>query len=416
MTAEAGTGVRGGSAGPPARRRRGEGPPPRRVEAAATLALAAVAFVIVTGEILPVGLLGDIARGVGATEGQVGLTVSWYALTAAGTAVPLTRWSARLDRRHVLLASAAVFGAGHLLAALAPNVAVLGAGRGLAALGHGVFFAVAAPTAVRLAVGSPNRAGGRVMVGGAMALVVGAPLATFLGQAAGWRAGMLAVAAVALLLTFAVARLVPSLPGLAPRAGEPGHGLLDTLRTPRLGTVMVVTLLLVAGHFAMFTYVAPYADERLGLRGAAFTAVLLAYGCAAVVGSNLGGRLADRRPVGGVRAAAATFAAALLGVGLAGWVRLPVAAVPLLLVWGGAFSVLVVSFALAVLRRAPGPRAETANAAHGIVFQVGIVTGSALGTAWYEAGALPALPLFAAAAGLAGLALAVWRGRSFAAD
>ncbi|GAA2707958.1 MFS transporter [Micromonospora olivasterospora] len=166
----------------------------------------------------------------------------------------------------------------------------------------------------------------------------------------------------------------------------------------------------------LFTYVAPYADERLGVRGTGFTAVLLAYGVAAVVGSSLGGRLADRSPVAGVRAAAAAFGAALLGLGLAGWLRLPVAGVPLLLVWGGAFSVLVVSMALAVLRRAPGPRAETATAVHGIVFQVGIVAGSALGAAWYEAGALAGVPVFAGPAGLVGLALAGWRGRSFAAD
>ncbi len=385
----------------------------RRTEAATAATLAALAFVIVTGETLPVGLLSDVARGVHATESQVGLAISWYALIAAATAVPLTRLSARFDRRRVLLGCALTFGAGHLVAALATSVAVLLSGRGLAALGHGVFFAVAMPAAVRLArPEAKGRAGGRVAVGAASALVLGTPLSTLLGQAAGWRTAMLVVAGVSLALAVAVTRLLPSLPPVhadQPRSG----GVAATLRSRALIAVLAVTLTIVTAHFALFTYVAPYADDRLGVRGAALTVVLLAYGTAAVLGSALAGRLADRGPVRSARVGAATFVAALAGLWVAARLGTPSAGVPLLILWGGAFSLLAVATSLAVLRRARGPQAETANALHGIVFQVGIVAGSALGSLCHAAGLVSAVPLVAAAGGLVAVALLGYAGRAF---
>jgi predicted MFS family arabinose efflux permease len=178
-------------------------------------------------------------------------------------------------------------------------------------------------------------------------------------------------------------------------------------------TIMAITVVVVTVHFALFTYVAPFADERLGVRGPTFTVVLLVYGIAAVLGSAVAGRLADVAPVTGARVAAGTFVVALAGLWLATQANVPVVGVPLLVLWGGAFSMTAVSTALAVLRRANGPQAETATALHGITFQIGIVAGSALGSLALAAGLLAAVPLAAAAGGLAALVLLAFTGRAF---
>ena len=147
-----------------------------------------MAFLVVTGETTPIGLIGEIAVGLHTTEDRVGLAIGGYALIAGLSSVPLAHWTAHLDRRSVLLASLVVFAAGHLAAATARDVAVFTAARATGALGHGLLFAVAVPTAIRLAdPGVQGQAGARVMVGSATALVAGTPLATYLGQAAGWR-------------------------------------------------------------------------------------------------------------------------------------------------------------------------------------------------------------------------------------
>jgi predicted MFS family arabinose efflux permease len=391
----------------------GPGSRRRRSDAAASLAVAAVAFVVVTGETLPVGLISDVARGVGASESQVGLAVGWYALVAAATAVPLTRLTCRLDRRTVLVACALVFGAGHVVSALATSLPVLLAGRSVAAACHGLYFAVATPAVVRLARPEARmRAGGRVAVGGSAALVVGTPLATLVGQAAGWRAAMLLVAAAATALAVLVGRLLGPLPAELDARGSSG-GVLTTLRSRALAVVMAVTVVLVTGHFALFTYVAPYAAERLGVSGAAFSVVLLVYGAAAVLGSTLAGRVAEARPVGGVRVAAGVFALASAGVWVAAALGARPVGVALLVLWGGTFSVLAVSTGLAVLRRVPGPSSETAFALHGIVFQVGIMAGSAIGSLSHGAGQLAQIPWVTAAGGLLVLAMLARAGRAF---
>ena len=291
-------------------------PRSRRREALASVTIGAIAFLIVTGETLPVGLIGAVARGVGASQSQLGLVVSWYALVAAVSAVPLTRWSSRFDRRHVLLGCATLFGVAQVTAAVATNLPLLVIGRGLGAMCHGLYFAVAAPAVIRVArPEAKGRAGGRVAVGASSALVLGTPLATLLGQMTTWRVAMLAVAGLSLVLAAAVTRVLPRLPAV-PEAARSG-GVVPTLQSPGLGVVLSVTFVIVAAHFALFTYVAPFAGEGLGIDGRAFTVVLLLYGTAAVLGSTLAGRLAELGPVSGVRAAAATFVAALTGVWLA---------------------------------------------------------------------------------------------------
>ena len=385
----------------------------RRQELAASVTVAAIAFLVVTGETLPVGLIRDVARGLDSSVTQVGLAVSWYALVAAASGLPLTRYAARFDRRTVLVVCAVAFGTTQVLAAAAPNLWVFLAARGVAALTHGVYFAVATPAVVRLVRPEvKGRAGSRVMVGGALALVLGTPLGTLLGHAAGWRSAMALLGVVSLVLGVAVARLLPSLPP-PPGSAEAEGGIVATLRSRALAVVLLMTVVLVTAHFALFTYIAPYAEDRLGVAGQGFSVLLLVYGAAAVLGSSLGGRLADRWPVRGLRVGAAVFTASLGGLWLAGVLTSPRWGVVLLVVWGGTFSLLVVSTALAVMRRAQGPRAETAFAVHGIVFQVGIVTGSALGSLMYDRGGLAVVPLLAGAGGAVVVAVALWGGRAF---
>ena len=389
----------------------------RTRENAASVTVAAIAFLVVTGETLPVGLIRDVARGLDGSVTQVGLAVSWYALIAAVTGVPLTRYAARFDRRTVLVVCALAFGTSQLLAAAAPNLWVFLGARGVAALTHGVYFSIATPAVVRLARAEiKGRAGSRVAVGATLALVLGTPLGTLLGQAAGWRTAMAALAVVALVLGLAVVRLLPPLPP-PPGSTDPAEGgLLATLRLRSLQVVMLLTGVLVTSHFALFTYIAPYAEEQLGVVGQPFSLLLLVFGTAAVLGSWLAGRLADRWPVRGLRGGAAAFTAAVAGLWLAGVTDTRWVGIVLLVVWGGTFSLLVVSTALAVMRRTQGPRAETGFAVHGIVFQVGIVSGSALGSLMYDQGGLAVVPLLAAAGGAIVVGIALWGGRAFRAE
>lgn len=150
--------------------------------------LACAAFIYVTAEILPVGALSAIARNLRVSVVLVGTLLSWYALVAAVTTVPLVRWTAHWPRRRALVVSLVCLTVSQLVSALAPNFAVLAAGRVLCAVTHGLLWAVIAPIATRLVPPShAGRATTSIYIGTSLALVVGSPLTAAMSLMWGWR-------------------------------------------------------------------------------------------------------------------------------------------------------------------------------------------------------------------------------------
>src|SRR3954452_18823709 len=166
----------------------------------ALIALALGGFAIGTTEFVAMGLLPEIARGVGISIPAGGHVISAYALGVVVGAPILAGLGARFPRRTLLLALMAAFAAGNVLSALAPSYGSLMAARFLAGLPHGAYLGVAALVAAELAPPARRaQAVATVLLGLSVANVVGVPAATWLGQALGWRAAFAAAACLAVL-------------------------------------------------------------------------------------------------------------------------------------------------------------------------------------------------------------------------
>ena len=85
------------------------------------IALSCAAFVFVTTELLPVGLLPDIAASLDKTEASTGLLLTAYAWAVALMSLPLTILSAGWNRRTLLLVLLGVFICGNLFSGLATS-------------------------------------------------------------------------------------------------------------------------------------------------------------------------------------------------------------------------------------------------------------------------------------------------------
>ena len=134
------------------------------------------------------GLLPEIAAGVGVDIPTAGHTISAYAAGVVIGAPLLAVLGATWPRKALLVGLMVAFTIGNILSAIAPDYGLLVGARLLAGLPHGAFFGVAALVAVDLAQrGQAGRAVGRVMLGIPIANVLGVPGATWLGQAYGWR-------------------------------------------------------------------------------------------------------------------------------------------------------------------------------------------------------------------------------------
>ncbi|MFT4181071.1 MAG: MFS transporter [Rhizobium sp.] len=204
-------------------------------------ALAVTAFAIGVAEFIVVGVLPAIAADLGAPLARAGGLVGLYALALAiGTPIVVLAL-ARLPRKPLLLMLVVVFLAGNLLSALSTSYEMLLGGRILTAIAHGSFFAIGATVAARLAPqGQASRAIALMFAGLTLAMVIGVPLGSLIGNSMGWRLPFVAVVVLAALAWIATALWVPRLP-VAP-IGSAGAQLV-ALAQPQILAMMSVTVL-----------------------------------------------------------------------------------------------------------------------------------------------------------------------------
>ncbi|MDG4780925.1 MFS transporter [Micromonospora sp. WMMD961] len=271
----------------------------RRVAALVALALGGVAIGLT--EFVAMGLLPDIARGLLPGEyarsssdavARAGWMITAYALGVVVGAPLIAALSARLPRKKLVLGLLALFAVGTVASAIAPTFDLVLVARFAAALPHGAYFGAAGLLAATL-MGPGNEARGFAIVlsGLTVSNVVGVPLITRLGQAAGWRVAYLIIAGVFVLTLLAVLAVVPEV--AAAVDGSPAAEL-RALRTSQVWLVAATGAVGFAGFFAVDTYIAPVTTDVAGLSAATVPWVLVAVGLGMTVGNALGGWLADR--------------------------------------------------------------------------------------------------------------------------
>jgi predicted MFS family arabinose efflux permease len=332
-------------------------------------------FSLVTSELFPVGVLSAISADLGTSTGVTGLIVTVPGLVAAVSAPLVAVYAGRFDSRVVLALLVALVGLSNLATAFAPNLATVLAARVAVGIGVGGFWALAAGIAPRLVPHTRVPLATAVVFGGiSAASVLGVPATAQLSSALGWRAGSATIAAVAAAVALAVLLLVPALPADPGQRDRESGSLWAAVRRTRL--VLVVTMLVVVGQFAAFTFVSPILQSVAGVAESDVPRVLFAYGIAGMTGNFLAGRFVAGSPRKAVQLIAATITVALsimltVDVG-------PAPATGLMILWGLAFGASSVSLQLWLLQ-VSGRHAQLATSASVSVFNVGIAVGSALG-------------------------------------
>lgn len=338
------------------------------------LSLSFAAFIFVTSEFVPVGILPDLAENFGRTESETGLLVTVYAWVVALVSLPLTVLSARWERRRLMLTLLGIFIVGNVCSGLSNNFWLLMASRLCVALAHAVFWSITTPLAARMAPeGKRGRALGMVVAGSSLAVILGVPLGTMLGHVVGWRMTFIAIAAVAALVFVAIRKMLPVLP--SSNSGSLGS-LPSLLKRRALLVVYALTVLTVTGHFAAFTYITPLLRQVGGMTPELAVAALFCLGGAGIPGSWIGGRYADKSPNAVLVAAlgAMCVCLALLAFAAPVWPLLFLLAV----VWGMSMTVAGLVLQTRVLNIA-SDAADVAVSMYSGIFNIGIGGGAFLG-------------------------------------
>lgn len=256
--------------------------------------LALGAFAVGTEGFMIAGLLPTIGGDLGVSVAAAGDLVMVFGVTYAVGSPIVAVLTGSLERKRLLLAAIAAFGIANLLAAWLPGFTALLAARALLALTAATFMPTA--TAYAATTVAPERRGraiSLVYTGFTLALVVGVPLGTLIGNAFGWRATFEGIAVLAVLAWIGLAL------ALRPLAGAAAIGLrarLAAASVPGVPSTLLLTVLALAGAFSVYTYFAPYVQTALGLGSNGVALFLLLFGASAFVGNLAGGYVADRVP------------------------------------------------------------------------------------------------------------------------
>lgn len=350
------------------------------------IVLAFTGFLSLTTELLPAGLLTQIGPDLNVTVGVAGLMTSAYALGNVITVIPLTRVAIRLPRRTALVLIVLLFVISNLAVVFAPNITLAVIGRFVGGAAHGLIWALLPAVVQRL---GGTRYVGRAMTivftANSLALALGAPLSSLLGNSLGWRMAFLVAAAVALVIAIILAAVVPHM-----HSENAEHVPLHrAAMLPGAMRVCIAWALVMLGHFAMLTYIAPYL-ERLGVGDGIVSVSLFVLGAAGIVGVWIGGRVGQHSLIAGLIGSPVLIAVAFIAL-LVAPSSIPIIVV-ILVVWGMGFSGTVLLYQQAVLatgRRAP----ETVTSISVVLSQLGIALGATAGGIGVEVFGVRWLPL-----------------------
>ncbi|WP_047457150.1 sugar transporter [Vibrio fluvialis] len=255
-------------------------------------ALGFSAFIFNTTEFVPVGLLTDIAKDFDVPLASAGWMLTIYAWIVASMSLPMMMLTSKMERKTLLLSVFTLFIVSHGFSVIAWNFEMLVASRIGIAFAHAVFWSITASIAIRVAPpGKKTLALSVLATGTSLAMVLGVPLGRIIGQWLGWRVTFGVIGVTALLIMFALFRLLPTLPSLFSGSMKK---LPELLRKPTLLGLYLFIFLLFTAHYTAYSYIEPFV-KVVGQVSENFTTfLLLLFGGAGILGSVIFGYWGER--------------------------------------------------------------------------------------------------------------------------
>ena len=255
------------------------------------LCLAMGGFALGFAEFAMMGILPDVAAGMGVSVPYAGNYISAYAVGVCfGTLILV--FGHNVAPKKLLVFFAVLMCVGNGMAALAPSSGALLVARFVAGLPHGAYFGTA--TLVAKGLAEPGREASAVSImvlGQTAANMVGVPFGTLLSGLISWRAAFEFVAVWAALACLCLARFVPNTVRIAQTSLT---GQFAFLRKPGPWLVLGAVFAGNVGIFCWWSYVSPWFMQLGGFDSASLPALLMLCGFGMVLGSLAGGRWADR--------------------------------------------------------------------------------------------------------------------------
>ncbi len=228
---------------------------PDKLPILSLLALAASCFIVILTETLPAGLLLPISIALKISEAMTGQLVTAYAAGSLVAAIPLSIATRTWDRRFLLIISIAAFTVINFLTAITNQYTLMLVLRFLVGMIAGLLWSIVAGYAARIvSPASQGRAIAIAMAGTPLALSLGLPASTFLGQLIGWRGVFEVMSILGILLVVWIQLQMPKVPG---QDSKTKLTLWRVFALPGMPAILLTLFVFILSHNILYTYIGP---------------------------------------------------------------------------------------------------------------------------------------------------------------
>lgn len=254
-------------------------------------------FVMGTSEFMIMGILPDMARGLGVEYTMIGGLVSVYALSYAVFTPTISAFIGRFDRFRVLMATIILFLVSDVWTMVASGYVSIALSRVMTAATSGVMFSVAMAYAVDI-VPREMRAStlAWMYAGFNISSIVGVPFGTVLSNIFGWRSVFVLIMAMSLLAILFSVLVLPRTSG--PSETVRGGGSLEMIRDPRVVAGFLITMFAFGGSYVVFTYITPILEDVIGFPDEYVGIGLMMFGIMCFISNLAAGKVSSH---GGLR-------------------------------------------------------------------------------------------------------------------
>ncbi|WP_019240745.1 MULTISPECIES: MFS transporter [Bacillus] len=254
--------------------------------------LAISVFVVGMVELVVGGILPLISEDLHVTVSAAGQLITIFALVLAIAGPTLLALTAKIERKRLYLLSLLVFFIGNILSFLSPNFTMLILARIFTATSAALLIILSLTIAAKIVKPTYQaRAIGLISMGISASLVLGVPIGVLIGDKFGWRIIFLLIAILTLVSMIVIYRFIDELP---PENSIPLRQQFASLKSGKIISAHLVTVLVLAGHYILYAYFTPFLQSTLQLSATWISIAYFVFGVAAVCGGGVGGFFADR--------------------------------------------------------------------------------------------------------------------------
>lgn len=332
--------------------------------------MASITFMAILSELMPSGVLQEMAAGFGITEAQAGGFVGQYAIASALFGIPIISATVEWDRKKLLMLLLIGFAVANMIIGFVSVYWLAVVARIVGGICAGALWPMI--SAYGMSLVSPNEHGKAVaviMAGTTVGMSIGLPITTWIGNTFGFHTAFITMGIFILIIAILCQIFLPHVGG---EKHSKSNSPFTMLKNRGVLMVILLTVLAVVANYGVYTYITNLVDD-IHYPGIGLAQIL--FGIGSILSVLIAGRFIDQH----IQSVCIGMLAAA-GIAMASfyWIDMTFLHHLSFVLWGIGFGALVTLFQTAVTRQVTKGTA-IATSLQSSAFNFSIMIGSTAG-------------------------------------